>query len=159
MQIWSRELFLREQINSESHSLENILQEVVKEVGNFGQEHQTSIPVIAGGGIYTEEDIRIIRSLVGMPGRAIGNSFLDKVKEGLKRPKNCAFNCIKSCDHTRSPYCIMLALYNAFRGKMDSGYAFCGANAWRAEKIETVKELITQLSDEFEAFKRKIGNM
>ncbi len=189
-----------EQIDSESHSLETILQEVVKEVRNFGHEHQTSIPVIAGGGIYTgediynimqlgadgvqmgtrfvttaecdadpafkqsyldatEEDIRIIQSPVGMPGRAIGNSFLDKVKEGLKRPKNCAFNCIKTCDHTRSPYCIMLALYNAFRGKMDSGYAFCGANAWRAEKIQTVKELMSQLSDEFEAFKRKVGNL
>lgn len=97
-----------------------------------------------------KEDIEIIQSPVGMPGRAIHNSFLEKVKQGLKRPKTCPFNCIKSCDVTRSPYCIMLALYNAFRGKMESGYAFCGSNAWRAEKIISVKELIASLKQEFD---------
>lgn len=105
----------------------------------------------------TESDIEIIQSPVGMPGRAIHSSFLEKVKEGLKRPKACPFNCIKTCDISRSPYCIMLALYNAFKGRLESGYAFAGANAWRAEKIQSVKELITSLSDEFEAFKKKVA--
>ena len=63
------------------------------------------------------QDIEIIKSPVGMPGRAIHSSFLDRVKEGLKRPKNCPFDCIKTCDVTHSPYCIMLALYNAFKGQ------------------------------------------
>ena len=62
----------------------------------------------------TEEDIQIIQSPVGMPGRAVRSSFLDKVKEGLTRPKQCGFNCIRTCDVVHSPYCIMLALYNAF---------------------------------------------
>lgn len=105
----------------------------------------------------TESDIEIIQSPVGMPGRAIHSSFLEKVKEGLKRPKACPFNCIKTCDISRSPYCIMLALYNAFKGRLESGYAFAGANAWRADKIQSVKELITSLSDEFEAFKKKVA--
>ena len=100
----------------------------------------------------TEDDIEIIQSPVGMPGRAIRDSFLDKVRKGLKRPKACPFDCIKTCDVTHSPYCIMLALYNAFRGRMEQGYAFCGANAWRAEKIQTVKELITQLKSGYENF-------
>ncbi|HCH41692.1 MAG TPA: nitronate monooxygenase, partial [Alistipes obesi] len=42
-----------------------------------------------------KEDIEIIQSPVGMPGRAIHSSFLEKVKAGLKRPKSCPFNCIK----------------------------------------------------------------
>lgn len=104
----------------------------------------------------TEQDIEIIQSPVGMPGRAVRSSFLDAVREGLKRPKQCAFNCIKTCDVVHSPYCIMLALYNAFRGKLDSGYAFAGANAWRAEKIESVKHLIQTLSAEYDAFYEKI---
>lgn len=103
-----------------------------------------------------EEDIEIIQSPVGMPGRAIHSTFLEKVREGLKRPKACPFNCIKTCDISRSPYCIMLALYNAFRGRLEQGYAFAGANAWRAEKIQSVKELINSLSEEYEAFKTKL---
>lgn len=105
----------------------------------------------------TQRDIEIIQSPVGMPGRAIRSSFLDQVKQGLKRPKACPFNCIRTCDISRSPYCIMLALYNAFRGRLEQGYAFAGANAWRAEKIQTVKELISNLSEEFERFKKRIS--
>ncbi len=96
-----------------------------------------------------KEDVEIILSPVGMPGRAIHNGFLDKVKSGLTRPKTCPFNCIKSCKVEKSPYCIMLALYNAFKGKLNNGYAFAGANAWRIEKIETVKELVSSLKKEY----------
>lgn len=97
------------------------------------------------------EDIEIIQSPVGMPGRAVHSSFLESVKEGLTRPKQCAFNCIRTCDVVHSPYCIMLALYNAFKGRLDHGYAFAGANAWRAEKIESVKRVFESLVTEFSA--------
>lgn len=103
-----------------------------------------------------QEDIEIIQSPVGMPGRAVRSAFLDSVKEGLKRPKQCAFNCIRTCDVVHSPYCIMLALYNAFKGRLEHGYAFAGANAWRAEKIETVKNLMATLSAEYDAFVARI---
>ena len=103
-----------------------------------------------------QEDIEIIQSPVGMPGRAVRSAFLDSVKEGLKRPKQCAFNCIRTCDVVHSPYCIMLALYNAFKGRLEHGYAFAGANAWRAEKIETVKNLMNTLSAEYDAFVARI---
>ena len=103
-----------------------------------------------------KEDIEIIQSPVGMPGRAIHNSFLEKVKAGLKRPKACPFNCIKTCDVSRSPYCIMLALYNAFKGKLENGYAFCGSNAWRADRIVSVRELIDTLKSEFD---RKVASL
>ena len=98
----------------------------------------------------TQEEIELIQSPVGMPGRAIRNGFLERVKQGLTRPKRCAFHCIRTCDVTRSPYCIMLALYNAFRGRLEQGYAFCGANAWRTERIVSVRELIASLREEFD---------
>jgi NAD(P)H-dependent flavin oxidoreductase YrpB (nitropropane dioxygenase family) len=104
----------------------------------------------------TEADIEIIQSPVGMPGRAVRGSFLDSVKAGLKRPTHCAFNCIKTCDVVNSPYCIMLALFNAFKGRLEHGYAFAGANAWRAEKIESVKHLMQSLSSEYHAVVEKI---
>lgn len=104
----------------------------------------------------TEQDIEIIQSPVGMPGRAVRSSFLESVKEGLKKPKQCAFNCIRTCDVVHSPYCIMLALYNAFKGRLEQGYAFAGANAWRAEKIESVKSLMQSLTAEYEEFVSKL---
>lgn len=189
--------YSKEQLNDKNYALEHIVPEVVTVAREIGAEHGREIPVIAGGGIYTgedilkmmvlgadgvqmgtrfvtteecdasqefkqcyidarAEDIEIIQSPVGMPGRAINNSFLDKVKEGLTKPKACPFNCIKTCDVTHSPYCIMLALYNAFRGRLDKGYAFCGANAWRSNKIVSVQELIDSLKAEFNQKLRSI---
>ncbi|HIW52697.1 MAG TPA: nitronate monooxygenase [Candidatus Alistipes excrementipullorum] len=185
-----------DQIADEHYSLETVVPQVVEEVNRFAAEHDCHIPVIAGGGIYTgediynimalgaegvqmgtrfvtteecdaspefkqsyidarKEDIEIIESPVGMPGRAIHNSFLDRVKAGLSRPKNCPFDCIKTCDVTHSPYCIMLALYNAFKGRLRNGYAFCGANAWRADRIQSVRELMDTLRNEYDSFSLK----
>ncbi len=95
-------------------------------------------------------DIEIIQSPVGMPGRAVGNSFIDKVKQGMKRPIKCPFHCIKTCDVSKSPYCIMNALYNAYKGNMTSGYAFAGSNAYLATKITTVKETFNELLADFQ---------
>lgn len=96
----------------------------------------------------SEGQIQIIDSPVGMPGRAIFNKFIQRVRDGVTQPKSCPFHCIKTCDISKSPYCIMLALYNAFKGNMENGYAFCGSNAYRAQKLTTVKEIISTLMKE-----------
>lgn len=96
-----------------------------------------------------EEDIEIIKSPVGMPGRVIFSNFIQKIKDGEKQPKVCPFHCIKTCDISKSPYCIILALYNAFKGNMDDGYAFAGANAFKATNITSVKETFRSLLEEF----------
>jgi nitronate monooxygenase len=92
-----------------------------------------------------ESDMEIIQSPVGMPGRAINNSFIDKVKNGFKKPVKCPYHCIVTCNIDTSPYCIMAALYSAFKGNMKSGYAFAGSNAYLADKISTVKEVFNEL--------------
>lgn len=96
-----------------------------------------------------QEDIRIIQSPVGMPGRAIDCEFIQRIERGLQIPKTCPFHCIKTCDYTKSPYCIAQALYQAAKGNMDRGYAFSGINVHLAEKISSVKELISKLKLEF----------
>ncbi|MBW1798173.1 MAG: nitronate monooxygenase [Deltaproteobacteria bacterium] len=92
-----------------------------------------------------KEDICIIKSPVGMPGRAIGNAFLRDVASGKKRNLKCAWRCLKSCDTKTAPYCISLALDNARRGLLDQGFVFAGSNAFRIDKIVFVKELIQEL--------------
>jgi len=99
----------------------------------------------------TEKDIEIIKSPVGMPGRAIISSFIEKVREGKKQPKKCPFKCIKTCDISKSPYCIIIALINALKGNFEHGYAFAGSNAFRATKITTVKELFQSILKEYRA--------
>ena len=96
-----------------------------------------------------KEDMAIIKSPVGMPGRAIGNTFIDEVNQGKKQPFHCPFHCIKPCKQKESPYCIALALASAKRGKLSQGFAFAGANAYRVDDIVSVKQLIDSLHDEF----------
>jgi nitronate monooxygenase len=93
----------------------------------------------------TPEDIVIIRSPVGMPGRAIRNQYIDDVESGQKKPYKCPFHCIVTCDYTNSPYCIADALINAQRGNLVDGFAFCGANAYRVNEIVSVKQLVDSL--------------
>lgn len=96
-----------------------------------------------------EKDIEIIKSPVGMPGRAIFSSFIQKVRDGRKQPKKCPFKCIRTCDIDKSPYCIIIALINALKGNFESGFAFAGSNAFRATKISSVKEIFQSLIKEY----------
>jgi len=96
-----------------------------------------------------KENLEIIKSPLGMPGRAIINQYLKDVNAGIKKPYKCPYHCIIPCDYKDSPYCIALALINAKLGKMDEGFAFAGANAYRAEKIVSVKELVDTLIEEY----------
>ncbi len=102
-----------------------------------------------------EKDIEIIKSPVGMPGRAILSNFISKVREGRKQPKKCPFKCIKTCDIEKSPYCIIIALMNAFKGNFENGFAFAGSNAFRATKISSVKEVFQSLVKEYKESKQK----
>ena len=97
----------------------------------------------------SEKDIEIIKSPVGMPGRAIFSNFIQKVRDGKKQPKKCPFKCIKTCDIDKSPYCIIIALVNALKGNFENGFAFAGSNAFRATKITSVKEIFQSLLKEY----------
>ncbi|MEA1866609.1 MAG: nitronate monooxygenase family protein [Thermodesulfobacteriota bacterium] len=92
-----------------------------------------------------EEDITIINSPVGMPGRALRGKFIEKAKAGEKIPHRCVCKCIKTCNYPDTPYCIGMALINAQRGNIKSGFVFCGSNVWRVNKIVSVRELIDEL--------------
>ena len=98
-----------------------------------------------------KEDIAIIESPVGLPGRALWNGFLKKVELKKKIPINCPYKCLKTCKVEESLYCISFALMNAFKGKLKAGFAFCGTNAFRADKIISVHELFEILKKEFKS--------
>lgn len=159
---------------------------IIEKVNETAEEHETSIPVVMAGGIYTrddmehylemgasgvqmatrfvttyecdadqaykqsyidakKEDIVIVQSPVGMPGRAILNPFMRRAKEG-KIPHEKCHLCISNCKGAETPYCITDALVNAVKGKVDDALLFCGANAYRATHLEHVREILEEFS-------------
>lgn len=186
--------FHKEQLQEiNKYDLVTLIKETVKALLPFEKEHGVKIPVIAGGGIFTGEDIAealeagaagaqlatrfvatdecdaslafkesylkasgpediiLIDSPVGLPGRAVRNEFLNDVEKGERKPVKCPYHCLKTCRPSQSPYCIARALTHAKKGEFDRGFAFAGANAWRIDKIVAVKALMTELVAEAEA--------
>jgi nitronate monooxygenase len=96
-----------------------------------------------------QEDLTIIKSPVGMPGRALLNKFLERSRKG-ELHFTCHYQCLKTCNPSESPYCIADALLNAAEGKLDEGFVFAGSNVYRVDKIVPVKDLIDELISETE---------
>jgi len=94
------------------------------------------------------EDIIIIKSPVGLPGRVINNSFVETIKQGKTIPFKCNYKCLKTCDPKKAPYCIAKVLANAAQGKLDESFVFAGLNTYRCNEIIPVKELVEKLSEE-----------
>lgn len=95
-----------------------------------------------------EEDITIIKSPVGMPGRVLNNEFVAKIKRGETIPFKCSYKCLRTCDPKTAPYCIAKVLVNAAEGNFDEAFAFSGENSYRCNEIVPVKQLIDQLTEE-----------
>lgn len=98
-----------------------------------------------------QEDITIIKSPVGLPGRVIKNDFTKRVMQGETIPFVCPHHCLRSCDPEVAPYCIARVLAEASGGKLLEAFAFAGANAYRCNKIVSVKELINELRTDLAA--------
>lgn len=182
--------FADEELESEDHSLSDLVPEVAAALAPFATERGREIPVIAAGGIFdggdihnimargasgvqmgtrfvateecdadqrfkeayvdaTAEDIGIIQSPVGMPGRAIRNSFITDSEEGRRPAFRCAWQCLSSCKADKARYCISIALNNARQGKLKQGFAFVGTNGYRVAEISTVPALVGQLAREY----------
>ena len=92
-----------------------------------------------------KEDIVIVDSPVGMPGRAIRNRFLEKKESRRESIKKC-YQCIATCNPANTPYCITRALVHAAKGETDDALLFCGENAWRCEKMEHVADIMAEFA-------------
>jgi len=97
------------------------------------------------------EDLTLIKSPVGLPGRVIRNDFVDKVNSGLRVPFRCKYQCLKTCTPSEAPYCIAEVLAKASAGNLDEAFAFAGTNAWRCTEIVSVKQLIQTIMSEYQS--------
>src|SRR3712207_2956956 len=96
-----------------------------------------------------KEDIQIVSSPVGMPGRAVRNKFIEDIE---KNPQNvkCLYNCLKPCNPSSAPYCISQSLINATLGYIDEGLIFTGSNVYKINEIVSVKDLMRELINDAE---------
>jgi len=108
--------------------------------------------------LANDNDIKIIKSPVGMPGRTIFNQFLLEANEGKRKPSVCKYNCIKSCDPKNTSYCITDALVAAYQGNLADGFVFTGSNAGRVTKISTVTDIFIELKKEYRKAKKDNHN-
>lgn len=93
------------------------------------------------------EDVVVISSPVGLPGRAVRTPFSKRVMEGKVPPKTCD-NCLKACKHN---FCIVRALTRAQQGDLETGLVFTGEYMPRIKEILPVKEIISRLLKEVDA--------
>lgn len=91
-----------------------------------------------------EEDLEIVQSPVGMPGRALHNCFMEQV-ENCREPIRKCYHCLEHCNPAKVPYCITKALINAVAGDLDHGLIFCGANVGRIRELMSVHDLMQEL--------------
>lgn len=93
-----------------------------------------------------QEDVQIIQSPVGMPGRALRNAFIKQL-DNSRIPISKCYNCLEKCNPAKVPYCITKALINAVKGDVDNGLIFCGDNVGRINEITTVNSLMKELTE------------
>jgi len=105
-----------------------------------------------------KEDIVIIDSPVGLPGRVIMNNFVKQINRGEEKPFKCNWRCLKNCDFKNIQYCIAETLHNSAKGIMTEGFSFAGANAYKAKKLLSVKETIRELVSEYDEIEKVMSN-
>jgi nitronate monooxygenase len=155
--------FKSEQITEENHQLEVLIPEVVKEkqVFELGTRFVATHECDAADSFKnayltaTQKNTVIIKSPVGMPGRAIKNTFLTDAEEGKKKPNGCKFHCLITCNYKETSYCILDALTSARKGNLDNGFAFAGSNVHRVDKLTSVEDIFKDLEESYEAYNLK----
>ena len=93
----------------------------------------------------TKDDVALILSPVGLPARVVRNDFVDRSRKGEKQRFTCPYRCLLSCDSDKANYCIADALVNSAKGDLANGFAMCGQNAYRVDKLVSVQELMDEL--------------
>jgi len=96
-----------------------------------------------------KEDVTLIRSPVGLPGRALRNPFVKQMEAGEElKAKECKYKCLKKCDHF---YCISERLRMAKDGNVDEGLVFSGENVYKMKELLSVREVFDMFISQAES--------
>lgn len=97
-----------------------------------------------------KEDVVLIKSPVGFPGRALRNPLTEKIERQEKIGVNSCDKCLKVCSNE---FCILDALKKAEQGDVIDGLVFSGENVYKVKDILPVGEIMKNLVDNLEQVK------
>ena len=95
-----------------------------------------------------ENDIQLVGSPVGLPGRAVMTPLTRTLEKGERVPVKKCYDCLIPCNPSTTQYCISGALIEAVKGNLTEGLVFSGSNGYRLDRLRSVKELIHELMEE-----------
>lgn len=103
-----------------------------------------------------QEDIVLVTSPVGMPGRAVKTPFVEKMLSGEDiKADTCRLKCLKKCNHK---YCITQRLNASYDGDVETGLVFSGANTFKMKEILSVREIFDRFVKAAESvYKEKVA--
>jgi nitronate monooxygenase len=118
----------------------------------FLATHECQLPLKAKQALVdaTLDDMVLIKSPVGMPGRALRNKFVEKIMAGEAMPNACFYHCLRTCDPATTPFCIAEALFRAIEGDYDDALVMAGSTAHRIKRILSVHDLVAEIIGETE---------
>ncbi len=96
----------------------------------------------------TDEDVILVKSPVGLPGRALRSPFTELLESGEKPDMGRCRSCLKEC---HKDYCIIERLERSQRGDVETGLIFAGSSAARISDIPKVSDLMQRLVAEWRA--------
>lgn len=94
----------------------------------------------------TDDDIVLVASPVGLPGRALRNPLTKRLAAGVEPRIERCVTCLKKCG---KQFCIMDKLVKAQQGDVEDGLVFTGAGVARVRDIPSVRELMDRLVAEY----------
>ncbi|HEY5468267.1 MAG TPA: nitronate monooxygenase [Coriobacteriia bacterium] len=93
-----------------------------------------------------EDDIVLVDSPVGLPGRALRNPLTERLAAGVEPRIERCIVCLKKCG---KQFCIMDKLVKAQGGDVEDGLVFTGGGVARIHDVPTVRELMDRLVAEY----------
>jgi len=97
-----------------------------------------------------EEDIKLMKSPVGLPARAVMTNLQKSIEEKTAPKVACISNCVAPCNHGEEAkavgYCIADRLSEAYVGSEEHGLFFTGSNGYKIDQLYSVKELMDKLT-------------
>ena len=95
-----------------------------------------------------KEDIVVIKSPVGLPVRVLKTPLVQRVLSGNREKFTCPYRCLRSCNPSKSLFCIARALLATWKGDVEHGLYMIGCNIEATTRIFPVKEFFDTLAGE-----------
>jgi nitronate monooxygenase len=94
----------------------------------------------------TSDDLVLVKTTVGLQGRAIKNKFTDLISGPDKLRIAKCHDCLKNCSYR---FCTLDSLMVSLKGDVENGLVFAGARVHEIKEILPVQQIIDRIVSEY----------